>query len=288
MACLIVNADDFGLTPGVNRAICELNRAGLVTSATLMARGAAADEAIELARSQPSLAVGCHVVLADGEPMLPPEQIPSLVDPHTGRFYPTVSAFLKRLLTGRIDPAEIEAETGAQIAYLQGRGVRLTHVDSHKHLHMFRAALHPVLRAARRAGVAKVRNPFEPLWSLGATPGAPALRRAQVRVLRRLEPAFQRVVRGAGFATTDGALGVLATGTLDTGAISALTGNLPSGCWELVTHPGYNDADLAKAHTRLLVSREIEREALLSLTKEGVRLVSFAECVQSESGRTGI
>lgn len=277
-----MNADDFGLTSGVNRAVAELNRAGAVTSATLMARGAAAEEAIEIARSAPSLGVGCHVVLVDGEPVLPPAQIPTLVDSKTGRFQPTLGALLKRLLTGRVDLAEIEAETAAQIAFLQERGVRLTHIDTHKHVHMFRAALRPVLRAACKAGIRAVRNPFEASWSLRATTGAPALRRAEVQVLLRLEPAFRRVVRQEGFTTTDGAIGVLATGTLDTGTIDSLLRSLPLGTWELVTHPGYNDADLAQARTRLLASRDTERQALPGLKNlGGIELVSFEALQQA-------
>ena len=85
-------------------------------------------------------------------------------------------------------------------------------------------------------------------------------------LLRLLEPAFRRIVAEEGFTTTDGALGVLATGTLDSATLASLLGNLPAGTWELVTHPGYNDADLARAHTRLLASRDTEREALISIT----------------------
>jgi predicted glycoside hydrolase/deacetylase ChbG (UPF0249 family) len=67
---LIINADDFGLTRGVNQAIVEGNQRGTITSATLMATGPAFDEAVELAQSCPSLSVGCHVVLVDGVPVL--------------------------------------------------------------------------------------------------------------------------------------------------------------------------------------------------------------------------
>jgi hopanoid biosynthesis associated protein HpnK len=274
---LIVNADDFGLTAGVNRAILELHRAEVLTSTTLMARAAATAEAIEIARATPSLGVGCHVVLVDGEPMLPPRQIPTLIDPRTGRFQPTLGAFLQRLLTGRIRSAEIEAEAAAQIAFLQSRGLALTHIDAHKHIHMFPAVLRPVLRAAKAAGIRAVRNPFEPAWSLHATSGALWLRRAEVRLLRRLEPAFRRIVAKEGFTTTDGALGVLATGTLNAAAVASLLQQLPAGAWELVTHPGYNDADLAHARTRLLASREIERDALRALTRfPSLELISFA------------
>jgi predicted glycoside hydrolase/deacetylase ChbG (UPF0249 family) len=271
---LIVNADDFGLTGGVNRAVIELHRAGVLTSASLMARAGATDEAIKLACVTPTLGVGCHVVLVDGEPVLSPSP---LVEARTGRFHPTLSTFLGRLLSGRIRASEIEAETAAQITLLQSRGVKLTHIDTHKHTHMFPAVLRPVLRAARAAGIRAVRNPFEPAWSLRATRGGGLIRRTEVSLLRLLEPAFRRIVAEEGFATTDGALGVLATGSLNADKIASLLGNLPDGAWELVTHPGYNDADLARAHTRLLASREIERAALASLQlREGIELIDFS------------
>ena len=277
MRRLIVNADDFGLTQGVNRAVAELHRQGVLTSATLMARAAATDEAIRHALETPSLGVGCHVVLVDGEPVLPPPQIPGLADQKTGLFHPTLGAFLRRALSGSIASTEIEAEAAAQIAALQQRGLRLTHIDTHKHAHMFPAVLRPALRAARAAGIRTVRNPFEPLWSCRATPNAPLARRIEVAMLRRLQPAFQRIVAEEGFATTDGALGVLATGTLDATTIHSLLKQMPPGTWELVTHPGYNDQDLAKARTRLKKTRETERRALKSIPEmAGIEPVSFS------------
>lgn len=278
MTRLIVNADDFGLTSGVNRAIVELHRSGVLTSATLMARAAATEEAVEAAKTTPMLGVGCHVVLVDGEPVQPPARIPTLADAATGRLRPTLGTFLKALYRGKIDPSDIESEARAQIESLQARGVRLTHIDTHKHTHMFPRVLRPVLRAARSCGIRAVRNPFEPAWSVNATPGAPFARRTQVRLLRRFEPAFRRIVAEEGLKTTDGALGVLATGTLDRRTVPSLLSAMPAGqTFELVTHPGYNDADLAGANTRLLASREIEREALALLHEaKGVELVSFA------------
>jgi hopanoid biosynthesis associated protein HpnK len=274
---LIINADDFGLTAGVNRAILELHKAEVLTSTTLMAKAAATEEAIELARSTPSLGVGCHVVLVDGEPVLPARELPTLVDQRTGRFQPTLGPFLQRLLSGRIRRSEIEAEAAAQIALLQSRGVALTHIDTHKHAHMFPQVLRPVLRAATAAGIHAVRNPFEPGWSLRSTPGAPWLRRAEVTLLRLIKPAFRRIVAKEGFATTDGAIGVLATGTLDAVTVASLLRNMPGGTWELVSHPGYNDAELARAYTRLRASRETEREALHTLKQfPNLDLISFA------------
>jgi predicted glycoside hydrolase/deacetylase ChbG (UPF0249 family) len=284
-----VNADDFGLTSGVNQAILELNSSGVLTSATLMARAPATEEAIRLALATGSLGVGCHVVLVDGDPILKRSELPTLADSRTGRFHPTLGSFLQRLLSRRIRPAEIEAEAAAQIAHLQQRGLQLTHVDTHKHTHMFPAVLRPLLRAARAAGIHAVRNPFEPAWSLNATTGAPWIRRTEVQLLRRLEPAFRRIVTEEAFTTTDGAIGVLATGTLDATAVASLLRNLPPGTWELVTHPGYNDTDLAHARTRLLSSRENERNSLATLRDfPNIQLISFANLAEPSGSTTEI
>lgn len=277
MGRLIVNADDFGLTVGVNRAIVELHAAGLLTSTTLMAHAQATEEAIELALATPTLGVGCHVVLVDGEPVLPAGEIPSLVDAKTGSFYQKLGPFLRRLFTGRIRAGEIEAEAAAQIGVLQRRGLRLTHVDTHKHTHMFPAVLRPVLSAVRAAGISAVRNPFEPIWSMRATPRAAIVRRGEESVLRRFEPTLRRMIAGAGCATTDGTVAVVGTGSLDADTLRSLLRQLPAGTWELVTHPGYNDADLAQIRTRLRASREVEMQALRAIKEfPGVELISFA------------
>jgi chitin disaccharide deacetylase len=278
---LIVNADDFGMAPGVNRGILELHAAEVLTSATLMARAAGTEEAINMALAMPTLGVGCHIVLVDGTPASNPRSIPTLIDSTTGALYPSLGAYLKRLYTARIRAAEIEAEAAAQIALLQSYGLRLTHVDTHKHIHMFPQVLRPVLRAARAAGIRAVRNPFEPLWSITATAVAPEMRRAEVLLLRRLEPRFRRIVAQEGFVTTDGSIGVLATGTLNLSVVHALISAMPEGTFEFVSHPGYRDEVLSRANTRLLESREIERNALVAIKGySGIDLISFADLAQ--------
>jgi chitin disaccharide deacetylase len=273
---LIVNADDFGLAPGVNRAVLELHAAEVLTSATLMAHASATEEAINMALAMPTLGVGCHIVLVDGTPVSDRDKVPSLIDRETGNFYPSLGSFLKRSFTARIRSADVEAEASAQIALLQSYGLRLTHVDTHKHIHMFPSILRSVLRAAKAAGIHTIRNPFEPLWSVNATADAPELRRAEIILLRRFESKFRRIVNEEGFQTTDGAVGVLATGTLNIAAVRALITAMPEGTFELVSHPGYRDEQLAKANTRLLESREIERNALMAIKDYGgINLISF-------------
>jgi predicted glycoside hydrolase/deacetylase ChbG (UPF0249 family) len=274
-ARLILNADDFGLTDGVNEAILELNAAGALTSATLMATGQSFRSAVHAAFAQTTLDVGCHVVLVDGTPVLPYAQIPSLAS--AGGFRSTLGEFVKDLMLGRIRETEIEAEAVAQIARIQSSGLSVSHVDTHKHTHMFGRVLRPLLRAAVMRGVGAIRNPFEPGWSVKATGAAGLTRRMQVNVLRMQHRGFRKAVREAGIATTDGAIGVLATGSLDASTLQRMLQAMPDGTWELVCHPGYQDATLENVKTRLRQSREVERTALLETF--GVATVSNAELI---------
>jgi chitin disaccharide deacetylase len=272
MRRLIINADDFGLAPGVNRAIVELQLAGALSSATLMANGPFFSPAVYMAFAQPGLAVGCHVVLVDGSPCLRPAEVPSLVDPRNpSSFRTTVGSFFADLLRGRIREEEIEAEAVAQIRRIQSSGITVSHIDSHKHVHAFPRVLAPLLRAARQCGVRCVRNPFEPWWSLKATRPAGTVRRMQVHVMRTQGRAFARLTREHGMITADGSLGLLATGVLDESVLRSLLQAMPSGTWELVCHPGYSDRALDEARTRLRASREVERSALLAVIPEEIR-----------------
>ncbi|MGC2160865.1 MAG: ChbG/HpnK family deacetylase [Silvibacterium sp.] len=262
MIRFIINADDFGLTLGVNQSILDLYRNGALSSATLMATADHTSAAAASTAAHPGLGVGCHVVLVDGKPALPHPSIPALAL-SAEAFRPTLGWFVRDLVRGSIPESEIEIEAIAQIRRLQSLGIRVTHLDTHKHTHMFPRVLRPLLRAALICGVHAVRNPFEPDWALQATPHAPALRRMQVRLLRTQRSQFRKLVEQAGVATTSGAIGVLATGTLNAEALQALLTAMPDGTWELVCHPGYFDEDLNKAHTRLRESRAIEHAALL-------------------------
>jgi predicted glycoside hydrolase/deacetylase ChbG (UPF0249 family) len=200
------------------------------------------------------------------------------VDHKTGLFPATLPVFLARLFTGRIAAEEVEAEAAAQIGLLQCRGLRLTHVDTHKHTHMFPAVLRPVLRAARASGIRAVRNPFEPAWAVRATAGAGWARCTEVSLLRRLEAHCRRIIAQEGFVTTDGTIAVVGTGILNASTVRSLLSAMPNGTWELVTHPGYNDADLARVRTRLRESRDIEREALRAIAEfSQIELLSFAD-----------
>lgn len=269
MRRLIVNADDFGLTPGINRAVRDLHAAGALTSATIMAASPWFEQAAAVARQSSSLGVGCHIVLLDGRPVSDPPSVPSLLDVSSDapRFRPTTGHFVRDLALGRIAPADIERESRAQIQRVQQSGLQVTHVDTHKHTHMLPQVLNAVLRAAASCEVRTVRNPFEPAWSVHATPDASFIRRLEVRTLRILRHNFLRQVRQHDFATTDGCVGVLATGTLNEQSLRSILARMPDGTWELVCHPAYMDDELRATPTRLKKSREIELDALKNLPR---------------------
>jgi predicted glycoside hydrolase/deacetylase ChbG (UPF0249 family) len=272
MKRLIINADDFGLAPGVNRAIVELQQAGALSSTTLMATGPYFSPAVYMAFAQPALAVGCHVVLVDGSPCLRLGEVPSLLDPQNrSSFRITVGSFVSDLLRGRIRGKEIEAEAIAQIRRIQSSGLTVSHIDSHKHLHAFPRVLAPLLRAARHCGVHCVRNPFEPRWSLRATRTGGAVRRLQVNLMRSQRSTFSRLTKEHAMCTADGSIGLLATGVLDDSVLRSLLRAMPHGTWELVCHPGYADSALEQARTRLRIERETERSALLEVIPEALR-----------------
>jgi predicted glycoside hydrolase/deacetylase ChbG (UPF0249 family) len=267
---LIVNVDDFGLTDGINRAVLDLHQLGALSSTTLMAASPRFPEAIEISRQQNSLRVGCHVVLVDGTPVANPADIPTLLDRTNDRsdrprFRATLGEFVRDLYLGRIHRTHIEQEAIAQILRLRQAGVTVTHVDTHKHTHMFPPVLDAVMRAAKACNIQAIRNPFEPMWSVTATPHAGLVRTWQVRLLGTLRHNFWKLVRQREFATTDGCLGVAATGTLEETTLRAMLDRLPEGTWELVCHPAYLDAELAATRTRLQQSRQAELTALRSL-----------------------
>ena len=294
MRRLIVNADDFGLTAGVNRAIVEAHNGGVVSSTTLMANGAAFADAVNAARSAPNLSVGCHVTLVDGTPVSPPDAADTLVairSAEPDKFYSSLSAFAARAMLGGFDRDQLVAEVAAQIRKIKATGLQVTHLDTHKHAHIFPEILVALLRAARICGVRAIRNPVVPVKALPAkmfTRNRELWKRyGQVRILHSFSRQFLQRTKRAGLLTPDGVVGVIETGSLENAGYASLLRqtltSLPEGTWELVCHPGYCDADLQAVRTRLLASREEERRLLTSaglrkfLEEQKFQVISYRE-----------
>jgi predicted glycoside hydrolase/deacetylase ChbG (UPF0249 family) len=277
---LIINADDLGYTHGVNRAIAECASAGVVTSATLMATGAAFEDAVASV-SRTRLSVGCHTVLVDGDPVSASSEIPSLCE--SDRLRRTIGGLMKASLSGSIRAEDVHREAAAQFKKLRSAGIDISHVDTHKHAHMFPAIYRPLLDAAKANGIPAVRNPFEPSSLSWVASAALWTRGLQTTLLRSFHSGFRKTVRDLRLKTTDGTMGITATGILNSTWLRRIVQALPEGTWELVCHPGYADEQLRAAGTRLRESREIERQAFIQedfkrlLREERIELISYAE-----------
>jgi predicted glycoside hydrolase/deacetylase ChbG (UPF0249 family) len=236
---LVVNADDFGFTAGVNEGILEAHERGIVTATTLMANGSAFDHAVRLARACPSIDVGCHLVLVQG-PGLP------------GSIAELIAALARR----RLRPYEV---LRSQIERIFDAGIRPIHLDTHKHTHLLPPVLDAVARLSAEFGIPWVRRPFD-----FGTPHAavPAKVRAVNRGLQLMRPRFRRVLDRAGCRTTDHFTGFQVTGRISARGLAAAIRDLPEGVTELMCHPGHCTEELRLARTRLKESREAELNAL--------------------------
>lgn len=285
MKRLILNADDFGMTRGVNEAIIRAHRDGILTSTTLMATGDAFDDAIAKAKAMPALGVGCHVVLTGGAAVSPREKIPSLVD-SGGRLPESLPAFVAKVTSGAIKIAEIETEIRAQIQKIRAAGIEPSHVDSHKHTHAHPQVMHALGRVAREMKVPCVRKPVENLgdsWKAPRGTGRSSAQLAAAAAVRAISARFHDAAKRYGLAAPDYFLGLATTGQLGPGALAQLIGRVREGTTEIMLHPGICDADLRAVGGRLMEQRELELNALLSpeskqaVAQCGIELISYRE-----------
>lgn len=277
MSLLVINADDLGFAPGVNRGIVEAHEAGSLSSASMMVTTPAFHEAVELVHGRvPSLGVGLHLNLIVGRPLA---TVPSLTDPRTGRFHP-LAQLARRALAGQVNGDDVRRECDAQLASLAAAHLVPTHLDSHRHTHALPGILGPVMASVVAHGIPVVRRPLD-------LP-APADPVASAKMLL-LHAAWRAAMRGvspdgrAVLARSPAFRGIALQGSAGVGPrLLALLDQLPDGPTELMLHPGYDDAVLA-AQDPYRVERERELAVLKSsivrgrLARGDVRLVSFRE-----------
>lgn len=293
MRRIIVNADDFGLTAGVNRGIWEARLRGVVSSTSFIANASGFDDAVRLAlknfgNGHPPMSIGCHIVLVDGRPLLGGEAVATLLGDEGGGFFRTTFfQFGLSAMGGGLSAKEIEAEATAQIQKIQRMGIAISHVDTHKHAHLFPAVIKPILRAAKACGIRAIRNPFYtnhfPEFGAVRKNFRLAKRYVQVPLLRRFAVEFRRMVDAEGLATTDGCVGVYEPALEGAETLRAVLARVPEGTWELVCHPGYVDEDLRRVKTRLRESRTAELDLLTSsgareiFEREGIEIISYRD-----------
>jgi predicted glycoside hydrolase/deacetylase ChbG (UPF0249 family) len=280
LRCLVVNADDLGLTVGVNDGIFDAHDRGILTSASVFANAPATADAVRRAHLRPSLGVGVHLALVDGAPTLPPSRVPSLVE-DDGRFRRSWGPFIVACLRRRIAFEEVERELTAQIDRIRSQGIRLTHLDAHKHVHAFPPIFAIVARLADRFRIPVVRVPYErlsPAWGDGRQR---RIARRQAVMNLAMRPWARRNYRTtlAHGLRAPQFVGRTHTGVLGADSLAGMVRRLGPVVTELMVHPGYVDDALRQAHTRLMSSREREVELLCApdthrlLIEEQIQLI---------------
>jgi chitin disaccharide deacetylase len=276
---LIVNADDLGLTPAVNRGVVRAFQDGIVTSASLLVTGSAFEDAVALAQQNPKLDVGLHLALVEERAVLGPDVLPTLVD-ETGRFPRTSAEFIQRAILGGISWHEVEQEIAAQIALFQKTGLRLSHLNSHQHLHMFPPVFQIVRRLARWMDNVWVRNSAGP-WR---KPPHVRMGRWIQQVGLNLTSLSARALHGSPLPEMpDGMFGFEVGGHLTPSALEQILRRIPDGLYELICHPGEDDADTQTRYSHWDYRWAEELETLTApqtrviLEEQGIVLTSFGE-----------
>jgi len=251
-------------------------RDGIVTSTSLLVTGGAFEDAVALARQNPELDVGLHLTLVEEQAVLGREVLATLVD-EAGRFPQTSAEFFRRVLLGRISWDEVEREIAAQIARFRTTGLRLSHIDSHQHLHMFPPVLRIVRRLIRTMDSVWIRNSAGP-WR--KSPGVTTGRWVQQLGLN-LSSLSARGLHGHQ-QMPDGMLGFDVSGCLTRFALEQTLQKIPDGLYELICHPGERDPDTQTRYRHWGYHWPEELDALtapemqLVLEEQGISLTSFA------------
>jgi predicted glycoside hydrolase/deacetylase ChbG (UPF0249 family) len=256
---LVVNADDLGLTVGVNDGIFDAHALGILTSASLFASAPATADAIQRLASYPSLGVGVHLALVQAAPTLPAAKVPTLVN-GDGRFHRSWKPFIVAAVRRQISLADVERELTAQVERVVGAGIKPTHLDAHKHVHGYPPVFAIVARLAVRFGIPVVRVPYE------RAVGRPFNDR-QAWLNAAMWPWARRNLRTAASLglRTPHLIGRVDTGLLNGQVLRTLLHTMGPGVTELMVHPGYVDEALRQTGARLLESRHQEIELLCSM-----------------------
>jgi len=272
---IILNADDFGRSASINAAVIRAHREGVLTSASLMVAGNAADEAVALARETPTLAVGLHLVVVAGRATLPAAQIPHLVNPD-GHFPNDPVGLGLRYLASRTARQELAQEMQAQFERFAASGLPLSHVDSHLHMHVHPTVFDLLLPLAEQYGAHGLRLPRDDLGlALAYDRRQAGLKIAWAATFGLLCRRYPRRLRARGLKVTQRVYGLMQTGRMQESYVVRLLHRLDVPTAEIYFHPatvfqgepmGSNPGDLAT-----LLSPAVEQ----AIQARGIRLVTY-------------
>jgi hopanoid biosynthesis associated protein HpnK len=260
MRRVVLTADDFGLSHSVNEAVEQAHRTGTLHAASLMVAGAGAADAVRRARTLPNLRVGLHLVVIEGPAVLPPSDIPDLVDAR-GQFPSNQLGLGINYFARPRVRRQLAAEIRAQFAAFAATGLALSHADAHKHMHLHPTVGRLMLEIGREFGLSRVRVPAEPpavLARCGTRAGGGG------HALYHWSRLLRRRVRAAGMTTTDHCFGIAWSGHMTNERLTRLMADVPSGTSEIYFHP----ATERDATLRALMpdyEHEAELAALLKL-----------------------
>jgi hopanoid biosynthesis associated protein HpnK len=241
MKKIIINADDFGLTKGINKAIIKCYKKGIVTSASIMANGREFKDAVELFQENDNLDLGIHLSLIGEVPILTGEEIPSLIG-RKGFFLENYFMFFKKYIAGKIDKNQIELELRAQIEKCLNVNLKLSHINSHQHLHIVPGILDIVLRLARYYVIPVIRYPYGYITfrDFASVRIFPQLVLNALSLISKARFEKERIMRTRYLA------GFIHSGRLNREVLDNYIALLPDGITEICCHPGIVDDDLKR------------------------------------------
>jgi len=256
---VIFTADDFGLSEAVNEGVERAHRDGVLTHASLMVAGAAADDAVRRARKMPGLHVGLHLVVIEGPAVLAQRKIPSLVN--ADQKFPSDQLRLGlRYFFLRDVRRQLAAEIRAQFDAFAATDLPLSHADAHKHMHLHPTVGRLLLSIGQDFGLPRIRVPAEPPGVMEQCGVAPTV---AARAMHAWCGILRRQARAAGIATNDAVFGLAWTGHMTEQRVLALLPRLPDGLNELYFHPAARRDALLDA-LMPTYQHEAELAALLS------------------------
>jgi len=277
MKRLIVNADDFGMTHGINRGIIEANGKGIVTAASIMVTGWAFDEAVQLARENPNLDIGLHLSLTVGRPASNDPAVHRYLTSH-GTFRLGNRDLLIKLILHNILPSVPYREIEAQFKKAIDTRLPITHIDGHESIHLFPGIREIVFQLMERYGIPFMRLSYERIglrrvWKL---------RRWKKALVNLFGLLHQRQIRRRGIRTTDYYYGTFDAGYLGKEKLMATISNLREGTSEIMCHPGYRDESFDRiCGGRYLPDQELralmDAEVKNLLHERGIHLIGFKD-----------